>query len=362
MKIGILTFHRAINYGALLQCYALYVVLKSMGHKVEVIDYRPDSIEYDRKYFTIKDFKSKRLNEKFVYLVSRVLQINSRKRMKIKFDDFINTNIKLSKTIMTKDCLSKGYDAIIFGSDQIWNPEICYGFDDVYMGQFNGGKAKKIAYAASVGRMELITDDVSQKFKKYIEVYDFLSVREQTLQIMLADRFNIKCDVVCDPSLLPSREMYYKMTHPVSDNNYIALILEKNPSAEIFAKRISKQIGAKVLRLCAQNNPLSRSIFEVRKELSPSDFLSYIRYARCVITDSFHSTSFSVIMHTNFYTLRRKMNNDRSETILNVAGLSDRIVNSTDEVIYSDVDFMGIDQRLDKYKSFSMEYIKRALE
>jgi hypothetical protein len=42
MNIGIITFHRAHNYGAVLQCYALSQVLKHMGNDVEVIDYYPN--------------------------------------------------------------------------------------------------------------------------------------------------------------------------------------------------------------------------------------------------------------------------------------------------------------------------------
>ena len=41
MKIGILTFHSAHNYGAVIQCYGLQQYLTSLGHQVFVIDYRP---------------------------------------------------------------------------------------------------------------------------------------------------------------------------------------------------------------------------------------------------------------------------------------------------------------------------------
>lgn len=363
MKIGILTFHRAINYGALLQCNALYTVLKSMGHDVEVIDYRPDSIEHDRKYFSARDFKSKNIKDKIIYLLSCTLQYPSKKRIKRILDNYLRENIKLSKVILSSKEISKDYDAIFFGSDQIWNPELCYGLDDVYFGQFDAGKAVKIAYAASLGRMELINDSISQKFKDYVGNYDKLSVREQALQTMLSEKFQIKSQVVCDPSLLPSKEMYYGMTHTIEDTNYIALfILERNPAADEFAKRISKQTGAKVLKLCAQRNPLSTSPFEIRKELSPSDFLSYIRYARCVITDSFHATSFSVIMQTDFYTLRRKKNNDRAETILKVAGLSDRIVNATDIVEYEKVKFNIVENKLVEYKKHSIEFVASSIK
>ena len=49
MKIGILTFHNTINYGGVLQCYALKEVLKSFGHDVKIIDYRCNMVEDYKK-------------------------------------------------------------------------------------------------------------------------------------------------------------------------------------------------------------------------------------------------------------------------------------------------------------------------
>lgn len=363
MKIGILTFHRAINYGAVLQCTALYMVLKNMGHDVEVIDYRPDSIEHDRKYFSLRDLKNKNLKSKFLYIMSCLLQFFSKRRMKRTLDDYLHKSLKLSGTSYTVNDISKDYDAIFFGSDQIWNPKICYGLDKGYFGNFDAGKARKISYAASLGRPELITDELSATFQNYVKGYDILSVRERALKDLLLERYSIDSTIVCDPSLLPDKEVYYELTHPVRDENYIVLfILERNSHTDTIAKTISQQTGAKVLKLFAQKNPLIRTPFEVRKELSPSDFLSYIRYAKCVITDSFHTTSFSLIMQTNFYTIRRRTNNDRSETILNITGLLDRMIEADADITYSDTDFSGVEIKLKEYKNHSLDFIKESLK
>ena len=45
MRIGIITYHRAFNYGAVLQCFALQELLKSMDHEIQVVDYRQPFIE-----------------------------------------------------------------------------------------------------------------------------------------------------------------------------------------------------------------------------------------------------------------------------------------------------------------------------
>lgn len=75
-------------------------------------------------------------------------------------------------------------------------------------------------------------------------------------------------------------------------------------------------------------NPFHRYHSEVRAELSPAEFLGYIQYADCIVTNSFHATSFSLIMQKNFYTILRKNNNDRAKTILGVAGFENRLADA----------------------------------
>lgn len=362
MKIGILTFHRAINYGAIIQCYVLYTTLSAMGHNVEVIDYRPHYIEHDRKYYNPTDLKGKNTKEKIRYVISCFLQILSKKRMNKIADDYLKSNIKFSKICTCGHDIPKDYDVIFFGSDQIWNPNICNGFDKIYFGHFDTGNAIKIAYAASLGDADNIKDLSYSRFKELIENYDAISVREETTRSLLTTRFGIRPKLVCDPSLLLSKEHYCSITHPVRDKNYIILFaLEKSSAADTFAKRISQQTGRKVIRLYANKNPFTITPFETRKELSPIDFISYIRYASCVITDSFHATVFSIIMHTNFYTLRRKSNNSRSETLLNTFGLSSRMVNASDDIDYSEVNFSDTNKKLDAIRNSSLEYITSSL-
>lgn len=361
MRIGILTYHRALNYGAVLQCMSLYTALKRMGHEVEVIDYRPEAIEKYRMYFRWKDFvSSKGVVGKLRYLFSCLTLIESRKKTVRKFDTFLKDHIHLSSVVSSINDAPTYYDVVFFGSDQIWNPANNEGVDKVYLGQMHKGHAKFYTYAVSMGRLDLFEGKVADDYKKYIPSFDGLSVRENSMQAFLKEKLNRDSDVVCDPSLLITKEECEAMAVKPRDEGYVLLFnLDGNPNALGFANRIARQLGKKVIRIGAVQNPCHRYHCEVRAELSPSEFLGYIEYADCIVTNSFHATSFSLIMQKNFYTLLRKNNNDRAKTILGVAGLEKRLVDAKDDVKFEEISYQGVAERLEEYKEKSLEWIER---
>lgn len=363
MKIGILTFHRALNYGAVLQCYALFKILTEMGHDVEVIDYRLDAIEKYRMLFRWKDFTSKSLSGKFRYIASSLALCRSKKKTARKFDEFLTSNLKFSCIVNKPEEVPSCYDVIFFGSDQIWNPETCEGLDKVYYGQFEKGHTLFFAYAASLGRPDLINGQNKDLFGKYVLNYDIIGVREKSLADFLFDEFSIKSDIVCDPSLFLSKNLCDSLAVKPKDDNYVLVFnLDGNPQAVSFAENIASQIGAKVIMMMAETNHLRRQLCEVRTELSPSEFLGYIKYAKCVVTDSFHATSFSLIMNVNLYTYRQKRNNDRSQMILDVVGLGDRMVNANDKVSFSPINYEGVNKCLYEYRQLSLSFITTNLK
>ena len=250
----------------------------------------------------------------------------------------------------------KCYDVVFFGSDQIWNPAINEGVDQVYLGQMPKDHAKFYTYAVSMGRLDLFQGKVEEEYRKYISSFDGLSVRETTMQSFLKEKLDRDSDVVCDPSLLITKEECEAMAVKPKDEGYVLLfILDGNPNALGFANRIAQQLGKKVIRIGAVQNPFHRYHSEVRAELSPAEFLGYIQYADCIVTNSFHATSFSLIMQKNFYTILRKNNNDRAKTILGVAGLENRLADAKAHVEFKEINYQGIRERLERYKESSME-------
>ena len=222
MKIGLLTFHRAINYGAVLQCYGLSESLRAMGHDVEIIDYRPVYIERYRQLFQTFNLRQlggfKRIMEFFKVLIG----INVRRDANCRFDAFLSNNFHFSHIVHYPQEIPQSYDVIIIGSDQVWCPKICFGFDKIYWGQFPHDRIKLLTYAASIGEVDQLSDLDWEQIKKRINVFDGISVRESQLKEALYIKLglDVRCNI--DPSLLLSKNYYESIVEmPNIEGDYI---------------------------------------------------------------------------------------------------------------------------------------------
>ena len=153
MRVGILTFHCAHNYGAVLQCYALQEVLRGMGNEVEVINYCPSYLTDVYKVVNIHRVLSRNPLRMAKRSIVEVLTLSNRIRRYRGFDRFINSWLTLSAS---RD-VTPDYDVYVMGSDQIWNPSLTHGFDGRFFGDFPFPKEgrKYVSYAASMEATDL---------------------------------------------------------------------------------------------------------------------------------------------------------------------------------------------------------------
>ena len=358
MKIGILTFHRAINYGAVLQCYALYRTLCDMGHDVEVIDYRPDYVENDRRLFFIKRTN---LIAKIRILVYHLLDYKHRRKASKIFDKFLNNYLKFSPLVNNAKNIPDYYDYIFFGSDQIWNPRICAGFDKVFWGQFPKGKTKFVSYAASLGTPQNIAIDKWDAINEYIKTFDRISVREGKLLEFL--KCKIEGKVVLDPTLLASRDIFESIAIKPKETKFVLLyMLEPDRQAISFAEKIAKLLGCNLIRISAVGNIFDkRNEYKILSNIRPEEFLGYFKYADYIVNVSFHGTAFSVIFNKNFYTLKSK-NFERAYGLLKSIALEERFVLPTEKVNMQDICYGEVNKRLDELKRESIAFIQKAIQ
>lgn len=148
MTVGILTFHRALNYGAVLQAYALKTAIETKGHKAEIIDYRNSVIESLYKYPKLSDQKT--IKDKIKYILCSRWEKSKRD----KFELFRKTQLEIenAKAYTEGDIadIKDLYDVFLVGSDQVWNPD-AHNFDKNFYLDFVSQKHKKHSYAASFG-------------------------------------------------------------------------------------------------------------------------------------------------------------------------------------------------------------------
>lgn len=314
MKIGILTIHNSPNYGACLQCFALWKFLSDCGHDVEVIDlYRPFAFE---GYIPSKSYKSMRSAETS-FLSSIKKRFKScfgldrkefvslyNEKARIKFDSF-NSEIKFSnpfKSIEELYSTPLNYDAVIAGSDQLWNPTQAYCLEPFFLTFVDRSQCKKLSYATSIGISELFESE-KKLFKKWLEDFTSISVREKRAQALLSSFVNKEIEQVADPTFLLSLDYWKTFVHKPVASNYILLFnLTHQQDLIQYALSISMQSGKRLVVLGQKEHVAENEEYQVVDDAGPKEWMGYIANADLVLTNSFHCTVFSILLGTkNFY-------------------------------------------------------------
>ncbi len=311
-KVYTLTFHWATNYGAVLQAYALQKYLLNKGYDAKLIDYVPKGYQKT----LLGCLRARSIGQ---------LQYNVREyRKEHKMEQFRNRYLKRTKKFHTSLDLQEqawGKAVYICGSDQIWNPHFTMKGEgkqtSVYYFGFVPKNCQKLSYAASFG-VTTIDDDMAKFIQPYLCEFDQLTVRENTAKQILEHAGN-EAEVVCDPVFLLERTYYQDIAstseHTESKGNVFSYILHQNQKeAKEVAKFVSDTLGAKTV--------------DGTKGLTIEAWLSNIRDAKFVVTNSFHATAFALLFHIPFVTVLIPGSgmNDRITTLLEKVNLQERAV------------------------------------
>lgn len=356
MKIGILTFHRAHNYGAVLQCYAMQEILKRRGHDVYVIDYRQPWIEdfYRFLSFRILRRKASSFQELLEYMKSSLKKFVVSPLRRSYFEDFGKSFLHATPPCGASD-IPQDFDCYLIGSDQLWSLHCLGGeTDNVYMGCFprkNGSKVIGYAISADMKSVEALSD----RLPEWRLGFDALSMREKEIAERVSEITGTECDVCLDPTLLTDKELWDPVTdHAWASRNYV-LVYEVRWNKETRgllkrkAERLAEQIGegCEVIVLSGMRYPVR-------------DFVSLFRYARYVVTTSFHGIVFSILFETPFYALPLWGGYDlRYRELLCSLGAEDRLAGLDEDLSPVNMDFSDIHKRLEERRSASFDFIEK---
>lgn len=345
MKVGVLTFHNAYNYGAILQAYATQEIAKTYGCEVTLVDYQNDSIN---KFYANKKFRFKTLpKKKFYKIPSYIIEKFFYWKRRRAFKKFINKRINLScSRFFSGDKLFLyNYDIILIGSDQLWNKKLTGGFDNVYWGEFDtSGHTKKIAWSICMNEINNTQEDY-EYIKQHIKNFFAISVREYSLQIYLKTLTQIIFPLTLDPTLILGKKVWEDMCNPVKEKKYIAVYAVQNEEETIeYARQIARLLNKRIVIIRSYSKSyLSK---ENKEHASPTEFLSYIRNADFVVTTSFHGTVFSLIFQKQFVCpIFRE--NPRIESLLELVGLDERRVFINKDIRgLNDIDYTKVTNRI----------------
>lgn len=368
-NIGLLTFHRAYNYGAVLQCYALKQVIQELSINCEVIDYWP---KYFKNIYYLKCERSIQ-HPHITYSIKKMKVRKILNKRNENFEMFIKDYICPSQqTILNKEEMIESrlpYDAFLVGSDQVWS-DTCANFDEVFFLKFPAAfRKKKFSYAASFGTTE-IPERLKEEYFRRLKPFNGISVREESGKNILTKLGLENIYVNCDPTLLLKAEDWRSIS--TKQNNYGKYILiyyvTDGKSVRKYAEELSKKTNMKVISIPCQVDYEGLSAFEDKKfgfyaypECSPNEFLNLFDNAEYVITNSFHGTVFSLIFHKKFLSqisLDTGKINNRSKELLKKTNLLNRELGVGN--IYDSITWKDVDKALDDERSKSIDYLEKA--
>lgn len=365
-NIGILTFHRALNYGAFSQAYALKTFLESCGHRVSFVDYWPKAHAETYALF--------RINRK-VGLIGNVLRFFKALLIayslfvrKTKMEQEVRRFLNLSKAPLYDSVLSlknaPSYDCLVYGSDQIWWNSIVYGyegFDGVYWGEYMDKTIRKISYAPSMGIIQL-GDDEQVNVKTWLKNFDAISVRESELFDVLQPLTQKTISVVLDPVFLLDREYWSNLCTEVKFRDYILFYnVMTSKDAKRFVRLLKKKTGKKVIEITGKVEPF-RFGANVVQSASTVEWLSLMYHADSIVSTSFHGVAFSVIFQKNFYALGMSNKTGRVLSLLSSLHIENRLVDGFRDVFFDAIDYNDVQNRIELLKAESIRFLLDAVD
>ncbi len=352
----ILTFFDEINYGAVLQSYAMRTKLKEYYREVNIINYQPDVMKAKRKLLNFVSLKA--------FILSIILFPQNVKRQKV-FSSFITKNLSVKDLSNLQNDDTRYENDVYLGSDQIWNPRITGGADPIFFGIIPTlARRKTIAYAPSFGVSNL-TENELKEISLFLPHVDYLSVRELEAKDLISSISAKEIHVVCDPTLLlKANEWEAFVRKPIVKNDYVFIYsLSQDTEVLNVATKLAQSLHIPVIEGYLGRKPKKNSSnHRVMFALSPEEFLGYIYNSRFVVTDSFHGTVFSIIFHKAFYSVPFKGKEGRVKDLLSRCGLSNRIVSSSDSLNIEElIDYNHVDKALSLFREQSIKYIEECI-
>ena len=292
MKVGVVTFHLAVNYGAVLQAYATCAMLKELGHEPVIIDYRPSGPLYD--HYHRWDLKRCGLN------AQNLLKV----RLNPKFARFRTLHLPVdTKIIRSPEGLAShatNFDAILYGSDQIWNPSIFQGqLDCGYWAEGVPNSVRRISLSASFGGDLQSIETYKSEINRLAQNLDALSVREKdALNIFEETALDGKIQQLADPVM--GLESWDALLEPLklTPEFVFEFAIQPRKSFKDKSQEISRAMGLQSIcsdvRFRQSRHSTKPMVF------SAGEWLWAIKNARMVVTNSFHATVFSILFNTPF--------------------------------------------------------------
>lgn len=368
-SVGLLTFHRALNFGAVLQGLCLQQAIMRLGHGCTIVDYTRRISDGIYQWFRVPNRKDRILHD-----IRALRYVSEQVRLRTRFAAFRQRHLVLSaqryeSVAALRDALP-GFDAYVTGSDQVWNPNMLrLGHGEVFFLKFVGA-AKRIAYAPSFGVSE-VPAEYRHRIASLLQKFDALSAREDTGCRIIRELTGRAAQHVLDPTLLLPAEFYdeFLVEAPFKSPYILLYAMLKPEELRPVAERCKTLLGLPIVAVVpVQHNPRRYSFADrVVYDAGPAEFLGWIRGAAFVCTSSFHGVALSVVFGKPFVTIPCGVANRRITSLLEQLGIAERQVANADALMGMKADLDAVDYSsagtlLQKAVLRSKQYLQVSLE
>lgn len=362
-KIGILTYHTGYNYGASLQAYALQTVIKRYGLDCETINFETIRFLASREMFSRQITRPKEL----IKILTRIPYYSTLKKRQKLFDKFTNECLSLSKLYRTEQEVinhAEDYDCIVCGSDQIWNlgEGDAPAANPLFFLNFPK-KQRRISYAASFGKWVKEAPNHEDIFLKWLKEFDAISVREQS-GVDYVQSKGLPCEISLDPTVLLDKEDYDEICADRQIQEPYILMFGWHTNNDLIevSKRVSGELKLPVYNIVPPPRGIGSGI-KRKLDVGPREFLSMIKHAEFVVTNSFHGTAFSATYEKPFLSIVSGKADTRMESLLHQLGLSDYLV-TPDKVsrkLMVQPSYADTKEKKTELRAKSFAYLEKAL-
>ena len=368
MKVALMSFHNAANYGASMQAYALQRFLSDKGYDCEYINYVNATRRhmYSMTFLIMDSLRKRKIGTAVKYAVGSPF-LNLRK---MRFDSFYSEYLKQTKKVYRSSQeaseLNEKYDFFIIGSDQVWALEN-NGGDMAFLLDFVVDDRKKVSYSSSFG-LAKIDDDYKEKYAKCLSRFHSLAVRETIGQTIIKELTGRDAELVVDPVFLLSKKQWEEIMPPRKKNErYVFSYTNTDRQISDFLSTGYSLGDRKHYLLSSYTRPGDFIDKKVRIKycMPPQEFLRVIYDADLVVTASFHCMALSILFNKPFivFLMGDKGKDERLVNLLAQLGLKNRIwsPSMTTSDIESSIDYEQINKKIENMRMSSVKYLMSAI-
>ncbi len=360
-KYGIVThskYFNFVNYGSMLQCYALQQTLNKLSVDNTVIDYRNDALLSMDVNNPLKNMRDVRFASRIGCLIS----YPSIRKANKKFNAFWSEYYRKTDEVYTSENFNKlDFDGYICGSDTIWDINESEGFDRGFFADYECMLGKNnISYSPSVGDRPFTEMD-REELTLMLENFKSISVREISNIGILESCTNKKIVRTLDPTLLLECHEYEKITKESSYTKPYILLYSREYNSEMvkFADKLAQKYKLKVIEISLRIQNCFKH--KMAYNTGVDEFLGLVKNAEYVITNSYHGAIFAMQFRREYYVFSRSGCSNKIQALLNLVGLDERLLTSADCEEQMKIDYNNVWDIIKIERQKSIEYLKTAL-